>query len=237
LLQNEAYSVSEVAYKSGFSSPSYFIARFHQQFGYSPGEVKKAGFKRDEVDKSPAAPSKQKAGGNVSRVFIYFSVAILFFTSLTFLAYSIFTGSDSSNIPNLSKSPDKSITLLPFLILGNSIDDQRFIQGLIDEIYIDLGKIGELRVIPKMSTEKYIKTSQSLFETAKKLNADYIISVSEQKYRDLFRFRIQLIDRLNDKQLWSKSFDVDTSNITDIFSLQSQMAQSIVTEVEEVITP
>jgi TolB-like protein len=61
--------------------------------------------------------------------------------------------------------------------------------------------------------------------------------VSEQKYRDLFRFRIQLIDRLNDKQLWSKSFDVDTSNITDIFSLQSQMAQSIVTEVEEVITP
>lgn len=40
LLQNESLTVSEVAYSTGFNSPSYFITCFHDYFGYPPGKYK-----------------------------------------------------------------------------------------------------------------------------------------------------------------------------------------------------
>ncbi|MDX1285964.1 MAG: AraC family transcriptional regulator, partial [Draconibacterium sp.] len=39
LLQTTSLTVSEVAYKVGFNSPSYFIKCFHDFYGYSPGQV------------------------------------------------------------------------------------------------------------------------------------------------------------------------------------------------------
>ena len=41
MLQSEDISASEVAYKVGFSSPTYFNTCFHEFFGYPPGTAKK----------------------------------------------------------------------------------------------------------------------------------------------------------------------------------------------------
>jgi AraC-like DNA-binding protein len=44
LLEAGNLTISEIAYKVGFGSPSYFIKCFHEYFGYAPGEyVKYAG--------------------------------------------------------------------------------------------------------------------------------------------------------------------------------------------------
>ena len=50
LLQNNAGSVSEVAFQTGFSSASYFSKAFSAKFGQSPKEVKHPGSR-------PADPS------------------------------------------------------------------------------------------------------------------------------------------------------------------------------------
>ena len=42
MLQNEKVTASEVAYKVGFSSPAYFNTRFHEYYGYTPGEIKRS---------------------------------------------------------------------------------------------------------------------------------------------------------------------------------------------------
>ena len=39
LLKQDAYTVSEVSYKVGFGSTSYFIKCFREHYGYPPGEV------------------------------------------------------------------------------------------------------------------------------------------------------------------------------------------------------
>ncbi|MFY0607035.1 MAG: helix-turn-helix transcriptional regulator [Cyclobacteriaceae bacterium] len=41
LLKKEVGTVSEIAFKVGFGSNTYFIKCFHEHFGFSPGEVKK----------------------------------------------------------------------------------------------------------------------------------------------------------------------------------------------------
>ena len=40
-LKDETLTSSEIAYKVGFGSPSYFIKSFHDYFGYPPGEFSK----------------------------------------------------------------------------------------------------------------------------------------------------------------------------------------------------
>ena len=40
MLQDGEYTASEVAYRTGFSSPAYFTKRFHEYFGYPPGKVR-----------------------------------------------------------------------------------------------------------------------------------------------------------------------------------------------------
>jgi len=41
LLENDVATVSEIAYKVGFSSPSYFNKVFKKRYGVSPGDVRK----------------------------------------------------------------------------------------------------------------------------------------------------------------------------------------------------
>jgi len=41
LLQKDVATISEIAYRVGFGSPTYFIKCFHEHYGYPPGEVKK----------------------------------------------------------------------------------------------------------------------------------------------------------------------------------------------------
>lgn len=42
MLQEETYTVAEVAYKTGFGSPNYFHKCFHGYYGYPPGKSLKA---------------------------------------------------------------------------------------------------------------------------------------------------------------------------------------------------
>jgi AraC-like DNA-binding protein len=48
ILQEEEVTIATAAYRSGFSSPSYFNRCFHHFFGYPPGELRKQAVKIHE---------------------------------------------------------------------------------------------------------------------------------------------------------------------------------------------
>ena len=50
MLKKESVTVSEVAFKVGFSSPNYFNTCFHDYFGYPPGKVKKGSSENPDVN-------------------------------------------------------------------------------------------------------------------------------------------------------------------------------------------
>jgi TolB-like protein/AraC-like DNA-binding protein/Tfp pilus assembly protein PilF len=61
MLKDESLNVSEVSYRVGFSSTSYFIKCFREHYGYPPGEVGKSEYAHAETKGS--ANSQQGLGG------------------------------------------------------------------------------------------------------------------------------------------------------------------------------
>ena len=61
LLQNETFTVSEIAYKVGFDSPVYFIKCFHSLYGFSPGKIKKGNVSEWEQKSLAESHSDEKA--------------------------------------------------------------------------------------------------------------------------------------------------------------------------------
>ncbi len=140
-------------------------------------------------------------------------------------------------IPELFKSSEpveKSIAVLPFKNDSNDSENQHIIDGTMEAILDNLCKIADLKVISRTSVEQYRNTSKSILKIAKELNANYILEGSGQKNGDDIRITVQLIDGVNDKHIWSHPYD---KIINDIFKVQSEIAQSIASEIKAIITP
>jgi TolB-like protein len=137
-----------------------------------------------------------------------------------------------------SKEIEKSIAVLPFIDDSRNEENTAFINGLMDEILINLQTIKDLSVPGRTSVEQYRNNvTKSLPEIAKELGVNYIVEGSGQKYGNTFRLRVQLLEGAKGRHLWGETYEQKIENVEDIFSIQSQIAQSIADELKAVITP
>ena len=146
------------------------------------------------------------------------------------------TGKQAKGLAGL----EKSIAVLPFINDSPDANEENtaFINGLMDEILINLQTIKVLRVISRTSVEQFRGLQKpTIPEIAKKLGVNYIVEGSAQKYGNKIRLRVQLIRADKESHLWAKSYDEEINNINDIFSIQSQIAEAIAIELEAEITP
>jgi TolB-like protein len=127
---------------------------------------------------------------------------------------------------------EKSIAVLPFINDSPDESNAYFINGIMEEILNNLLMIKELRVLSRTSVENYKKTIKTIPEIAKELGVIYILEGSGQKYGNKIRLNVQLIDAKNNKHLWSESYENEVSEISDIMSVQTQIAKAIATEIK-----
>ncbi len=140
-------------------------------------------------------------------------------------------------IPRLSKQMDKSVAVLPFTNLSGDPDQEYFSDGMMDEILDRLFKIGDLKVISRTSSMRYKNSELSLKEIAGELGVSAILEGSVRRAGNIVRITVQLIDARNDTHLWSETYDGDLSDLSEIFSMQSDVAQSVARELKAVIAP
>jgi len=144
-------------------------------------------------------------------------------------------------IPKLSKptvEQVKSIAVLPFFNDSPDEENEYFINGIMDEILNNLQAIKDLSVVSRTSVEQYRgKDKPPIPEIARKLNVNYIVEGSGQKYGNTFRLRVQLIDGNKDKHLWAESYEREIKETRDIFLIQTTIAEAIALELEAAITP
>jgi TolB-like protein/AraC-like DNA-binding protein len=237
MLQNEEVNISEVAYKVGFSSPAYFNTCFHEFFGFPPGAIKKGDYVNTN-DTDPSHLSQPQIRKNTKRTFLFVSSVIVAIVVLAFLINSVFFNNSSTDTSININNPLKSIAALPFKNLSDSSANQYFIDGLVEEILTDLSRIHDLRVISRTSGERYRNnTNKSTPEIARELGVDYIIEGNGQKYDNFYRIRVQLIEAKTDRHMWANSYEMEIKETKDIYSVQSQIAQTIAAELDAEITP
>lgn len=124
---------------------------------------------------------------------------------------------------------DKSIAVLPFKNMVNDKGNQAFNDGQWEAILSHLSRNADLRVISRQSMEQYRESTKTATEIAEELRVTYLLEGSVQKYGNKAKITVQLINAMDDLQLWSHDY---TQEVEDIFSLQSEIASNVANELE-----
>jgi TolB-like protein/Tfp pilus assembly protein PilF len=143
------------------------------------------------------------------------------------------SGPLSSAVPGSPAIPEKSIAVLPFDNRSEDKANAYFADGIQDEILTRLSKIADLKVISRTSTQHYKSAPENLPEIAKQLGVAHILEGSVQKSADSVRVNVQLIKAANDSHLWADTFD---RKLTDIFSVESEVAKAIADQLRAKLT-
>ncbi len=136
--------------------------------------------------------------------------------------------------PAVQADQIKSLAVLPLENLSGDPAQEYFADGMTDALIGELAKIGALRVISRTSAMRYKGTKKSLPEIARELNVDAVIEGTVQRLGDRVRVRAQLVRAATEQALWSRNWDHD---LRDVLSLQSEIAQAVVREVQIKLTP
>ena len=137
------------------------------------------------------------------------------------------------------KELEKSIAVLPFINESPVDSNKHFINGIMEEILNNLQTIKEFRILSRTSTDQYKGPDRpTMPEIARKLNVNYIVEGSGQKYGNTFTLRVQLI-RAKGKEthLWGKTYNEEIRGVRDYIRIQSEVAQAIAAELKVAITP
>jgi len=226
MLENDVATASEIAYKVGFSSPSYFNKVFKNYFQLSPGDIRKG----NEPTIQQILNDKQKERKPIFRTKIRHPTAIILIAILALVisvaaVYYLF---------HKDKPDERSIAILPFDNLGSDKENQYFADGIVEDLLYRISQIDGLKVISRTSSEMFRdKGSKTIREIAELLGVKYILEGTVQRESNNIRINIQLIDALKDNHVLSKQYDRDLS---EVFKIQSEIAGEIASELRFVLT-
>jgi len=127
----------------------------------------------------------------------------------------------------------KSIAVLPFESLGNNNSPSYFADGVQDNILTDLGKVGDLKVISRSGVAAYRGRNRNMKQIGRDLGVANVLEGSVQISGDRVRINAQLIDTQTDSQIWAEQYD---RKLEDIFALQSELAQTIATQLKATLS-
>lgn len=129
---------------------------------------------------------------------------------------------------------DKSIAVLPFENFSDDKDNAFFADGIQDDILTNLAKIGDLKVISRTSVMPYRGKEKNVREIGKALGVSTILEGSVRKSGNRVRVNVQLINAVNDEHIWAEDYD---RNLTDVFAIQTDLAQKIAHELRAKLSP
>src|SRR6476660_9310934 len=135
----------------------------------------------------------------------------------------------------LARKIDKSIAVLPFQNLSDEKENAYFADGMQDDILTKLSKIGDLKVISRMSVMSYRDAGvRNAREIGKALGVATLLEGSVRRIGNRVRVNVQLINADTDEHLWAEDYERD---LTDVFAIQTDLAQQIVRELQAKLSP
>jgi adenylate cyclase len=121
-----------------------------------------------------------------------------------------------------------SIAVLPFKNLGGDPEQEYFSDGITNDIITDLSKFRQLFVIASNTIFTYKGKPVRVKDVGRDLGVRYVLEGSVQKAGKQVRINAQLIDATTGHHLWAERYERD---LTDVFVLQDEIVQTIVTKL------
>jgi TolB-like protein/class 3 adenylate cyclase len=126
--------------------------------------------------------------------------------------------------------PDKpSIAVLPFQNMSGDMEQEYFVDGMVEEIITALSRIPWLFVIARNSSFTYKGQAIDVKQVGRELGVRYVLEGSVRKGGNRLRITGQLIDAVTGTHLWADRFD---GLIEDVFELQDKVASSVAGVIE-----
>src|SRR5437879_4396971 len=134
-----------------------------------------------------------------------------------------------------ARNVEKSIAVLPFQSLSDEKENAYFADGIQDDILTNLSKIGDLKVISRMSVMSYRGDAvRNAREIGKALGVATLLEGSVRRAGNRVRVNVQLINANNDEHIWAEDYDRD---LTDVFAIQTDLAQKIALALQAKLSP
>ena len=126
--------------------------------------------------------------------------------------------------------PDKpSIAVLPFQNMSGDPEQEFFADGMAEEIITALSHYRWFFVIARNSSFTYKDSAVDVTRVGRELGVRYVLEGSVRKSGNRVRVTAQLIDAATGSHIWAERYDRE---LDDIFALQDEITETIVTSIE-----
>jgi TolB-like protein/Tfp pilus assembly protein PilF len=129
---------------------------------------------------------------------------------------------------------EKSIAVLPFENMSAEKESAFFADGIHEDLLTNLALVRELHVVSRTSVMQYRGTTKSIRDIGRELGVAYVLEGSVQRAGNKVRVTGQLINARTDEHVWAKAYDRD---LTDIFTIQSELSQEIAGALAAALSP
>ncbi len=226
MLVKDVGTSSEIAYKVGFSSSSYFHKCFLDFYGFTPGEAKKRqgeqkidpGVYENKNQESDSSLADQMTSRKNFGIFLIFAVAL----ALVFVLRSL-------NLFPVNQE-NISIAILPFEQQEDQLNEEYLSAGVHDALINELGKIPGFRVISKTSSVKYLDSNIQMSKIANELEVNWLLKGSVSLEDNNLKVKVRLLGAFpNEEIIWTKDYD---QAFSQILFVQKDMVKNIIDKVK-----
>jgi adenylate cyclase len=134
--------------------------------------------------------------------------------------------------PGAPRGP--AICVLPFVNMSGDPEQEYFSDGISEDIITDLSKVSTLQVCARNTAFAFKGQSVRAADLALELGVSHVLEGSVRKAGGRVRITAQLVDGATGNDVWADRFDRD---LTDIFSLQDEISEAIVSALRLKLLP
>jgi TolB-like protein/DNA-binding winged helix-turn-helix (wHTH) protein/tetratricopeptide (TPR) repeat protein len=145
-------------------------------------------------------------------------------SELTDLAARLEADADSDAPSAAIGVPRNTLAVLPLVNLSGDPGQEYIADGLTEELINHLARITALEVTARTSAFAFKGSNRSVKAIAHALRVRHVLEGSVAKSEDRLRVRVQLVDALTERTLWSESFDRTQK---DMLAIQQEIAVTV----------
>jgi TolB-like protein len=133
-----------------------------------------------------------------------------------------------------AQRPIRSIAVLPLQNLSGDPAQEYFADGIAESLRVNLARVRALRVVSRISVDRFKGTRPTLAEIARALDVDAILEGSVQRAEGRVKINVQLVDTRTDTHVWAREYERQAS---DILTLQAYVARAVADEIRVQLSP